>query len=62
MYFLFLLSIILIYSFIFQELWTVPASQHKQGLVIHTVGWPMDMGTYGGAFVYHLENNQVFII
>jgi len=42
-----------------KELWTIPSSQHKQGLVIHTVGWPMDFKTYGGAFIYHLENNQV---
>src|SRR5262249_11800817 len=27
--------------------------------VIHTIGWPLDARTYGGSFLYHLENNQV---
>ena len=42
-----------------KELWEIPPEKHKPGLVIHTVGWPMDMETYGGSFMYHLENNQV---
>jgi electron-transferring-flavoprotein dehydrogenase len=44
-----------------KELWQVPASQHQQGLVVHTAGWPMDNRTYGGSFMYHLEDNQVAI-
>jgi electron-transferring-flavoprotein dehydrogenase len=44
-----------------KELWEVPAEKHQLGLVEHTVGWPMDAGTYGGSFMYHLENNQVAI-
>lgn len=42
-----------------KEIWEVPESQSQQGLVIHTMGWPLDQHTYGGAFVYHLEHNQI---
>jgi len=42
-----------------KELWEVDPERHRQGSVLHTVGWPLDASTYGGSFVYHLENNQV---
>lgn len=42
-----------------KELWEVPADVHQQGLVVHTAGWPLDNSTYGGSFLYHLEDNQV---
>ncbi|TVT56560.1 MAG: electron transfer flavoprotein-ubiquinone oxidoreductase [Azoarcus sp. PHD] len=44
-----------------KELWEVPAGQHQPGLVVHTAGWPMDNATYGGGFVYHLEDNLVAV-
>jgi len=44
-----------------KELWEVEPSKHKPGLVMHTMGWPLDSGTGGGSFIYHLENNQVAI-
>jgi len=44
-----------------KELWEVDAAQHRPGLVIHTVGWPLDPATYGGSFLYHLENRQVAV-
>ncbi|HXE17328.1 MAG TPA: electron transfer flavoprotein-ubiquinone oxidoreductase [Stellaceae bacterium] len=44
-----------------KELWEVPEAQHHPGRVVHTIGWPLDWGTYGGAFIYHLENRQVAI-
>ena len=44
-----------------KELWEVPAERHVPGLVVHTAGWPMDAATYGGGFVYHLEDNLVSI-
>ena len=44
-----------------KELWEVPPAQHRQGLVIHTIGWPLSTDTYGGSFLYHLENNLVAI-
>ncbi len=36
-----------------KELWEVPPERHRPGLVIHTVGWPLDRSTYGGSFLYH---------
>jgi electron-transferring-flavoprotein dehydrogenase len=44
-----------------KELWEVPDEVHREGLVVHSAGWPMDNSTYGGSFLYHLENNQVAI-
>jgi electron-transferring-flavoprotein dehydrogenase len=44
-----------------KELWEVDAAQHQPGLVVHTVGWPLDSATYGGSFLYHLENRQVAV-
>jgi len=42
-----------------KELWEIDPSRHQPGLVIHTAGWPMDTQTYGGGFMYHLEDNKV---
>jgi electron-transferring-flavoprotein dehydrogenase len=42
-----------------KELWEVEPAKHQAGLVTHTIGWPLDNETYGGSFIYHLENNQV---
>ena len=42
-----------------KELWEIDPERHQPGLVLHSAGWPMDSSTYGGAFLYHLENNQV---
>ena len=44
-----------------KELWEIEPSKHRQGLVVHTAGWPLDSATYGGSFLYHLENNQVAV-
>jgi electron-transferring-flavoprotein dehydrogenase len=44
-----------------KELWEVPEEQHHPGRVVHTIGWPMDWRTYGGSFLYHLENRQVAV-
>ena len=44
-----------------KELWEVKPEVHKAGKVVHTAGWPMDAKTYGGSFLYHLENNQVAV-
>lgn len=44
-----------------KELWEVRPEVHKQGKILHSVGWPMDCKTYGGSFLYHLENNQVAV-
>ncbi|GHT89844.1 electron-transferring-flavoprotein dehydrogenase [Betaproteobacteria bacterium] len=44
-----------------KELWEVEPAKHQPGKVVHTVGWPLDTDTYGGSFLYHLENNQVAV-
>jgi electron-transferring-flavoprotein dehydrogenase len=44
-----------------KEIWEVEPSRHRSGLIVHTVGWPLDGKTYGGSFLYHLENNQVAV-
>ena len=44
-----------------KELWEIEPAKHKQGLVMHTQGWPLDNETGGGSFLYHLENNQVAV-
>jgi electron-transferring-flavoprotein dehydrogenase len=44
-----------------KELWEIDPAQHKPGLVIHTAGWPLNTDTYGGSFLYHLDNNQVAV-
>jgi len=42
-----------------KELWEVQPDKAQPGLTLHTAGWPLDTSTYGGSFLYHLENNQV---
>ena len=44
-----------------KELWEVAPEVHQPGLVVHTVGWPLDGDTYGGSFLYHLEGGQVAV-
>ena len=44
-----------------KELWEVDPSKHKPGTVRHALGWPLDNETGGGAFLYHLEDNQVAV-
>ena len=44
-----------------KELWEIDPKLHQPGLVVHTAGWPLDRKTYGGSFLYHLENNQVAV-
>ncbi|MBT3206356.1 MAG: electron transfer flavoprotein-ubiquinone oxidoreductase [Gammaproteobacteria bacterium] len=44
-----------------KELWEIPSEMHHAGSTCHTIGWPLDNNTYGGSFIYHLENNQISI-
>ena len=44
-----------------KELWEIDPAKHKPGQVTHTMGWPLDLKTGGGSFMYHLEDNQVSI-
>lgn len=49
------------YAIGIKEMWEVDPSQSKPGLVVHTAGWPLDADTYGGSFLYHLDNNMVVV-
>ncbi len=42
-----------------KELWEIDPAKHQPGLIVHTVGWPLSSDTYGGSFLYHLEDNLV---
>ncbi|HEY0201638.1 MAG TPA: electron transfer flavoprotein-ubiquinone oxidoreductase [Burkholderiaceae bacterium] len=42
-----------------KELWEIDPALHQPGYVMHTAGWPMDNNTYGGGFLYHMEDNKV---
>lgn len=44
-----------------KELWDIDPAKHEEGLVVHTAGWPLEDGTGGGSFLYHIENNQVVV-
>ena len=44
-----------------KEIWEIDPEKHKEGLVVHTMGWPLDNSTEGGGFLYHAQNNQVFL-
>lgn len=43
-----------------KEVWEIDPAKHSEGLVVHTMGWPLDNHTEGGGFLYHAENNRVF--
>ena len=47
------------YAIGIKELWEIPAANHRPGLVEHSIGWPLDRGTYGGSFLYHFGENLV---
>jgi electron-transferring-flavoprotein dehydrogenase len=47
------------YALGIKELWEIDPTRHQPGLVVHTAGWPMAADTYGGGFLYHLEDNKV---
>jgi electron-transferring-flavoprotein dehydrogenase len=44
-----------------KEIWEIAPDKHNEGEIIHSSGWPMDSKTYGGSWIYHLNNNQVSI-
>lgn len=49
------------YGLGFKELWQLPAGRGEPGLIQHTLGWPLDSKTYGGSFLYHLDDDRVYI-
>ncbi len=44
-----------------KEIWEIDPARHKLGTVTHTMGWPLGSNAGGGSFIYHLENNQVYV-
>ena len=44
-----------------KELWQLPKGRAEPGLIQHTLGWPLDSGTYGGSFIYHLDADRVYV-
>ncbi|MEZ5731892.1 MAG: electron transfer flavoprotein-ubiquinone oxidoreductase [Paracoccaceae bacterium] len=44
-----------------KEIWEIDPAKHKEGTVTHTMGWPLGKNAGGGSFIYHLENNQVYV-
>ncbi|MFG6563153.1 4Fe-4S dicluster domain-containing protein [Sulfitobacter sp. 1A13421] len=44
-----------------KEIWEIDPAKHKEGTVTHTMGWPLNSNAGGGSFIYHLENNQVYV-
>ncbi|MEQ8900481.1 MAG: electron transfer flavoprotein-ubiquinone oxidoreductase [Roseovarius sp.] len=44
-----------------KEIWEVDPAKHREGSVTHTMGWPLGSNAGGGSFIYHLENNQVYV-
>jgi electron-transferring-flavoprotein dehydrogenase len=50
-----------VYGIGLKELWEIDAAKHQPGLVLHSAGWPLDAATYGGSFLYHMEERLVSI-
>lgn len=44
-----------------KELWEIDPAKHDEGMILHTIGWPVDKATYGGSWLYHLEDNMVSV-
>ncbi|MEN9409929.1 MAG: hypothetical protein RL216_1903 [Pseudomonadota bacterium] len=44
-----------------KEIWEIDPAKHREGTVTHTMGWPLGSNAGGGSFLYHLENNQVYV-
>ena len=49
------------YGLGFKELWQLPAGRAEPGLIQHSVGWPVDSRTYGGSFLYHLDQDRLYV-
>jgi electron-transferring-flavoprotein dehydrogenase len=44
-----------------KEIWEIDPAKHREGSVTHTMGWPLEKNAGGGSFIYHLDNNQVYV-
>ena len=54
-------AILFTISIYHQELWSVDESKWNPGQIDHTVGWPLDRNTYGGSFIYHLDEGEPLV-
>ena len=45
----------------YKELWQLPAGRVTPGRIEHSFGWPLDPATYGGSFLYHLDNDRIYV-
>ncbi|MDU8943672.1 electron transfer flavoprotein-ubiquinone oxidoreductase [Ovoidimarina sediminis] len=44
-----------------KEIWEIDPAKHREGSVTHSMGWPLGSSAGGGSFIYHLDNNQVYV-
>jgi electron-transferring-flavoprotein dehydrogenase len=44
-----------------KEIWEIDPEKHREGKVVHTMGWPLGKNAGGGSFIYHIDNNQVYV-
>ena len=44
-----------------KEIWEIDPEKHREGSVTHTMGWPLGKKVGGGSFIYHIDNNQVYV-
>ena len=44
-----------------KEIWEIDPEKHAEGTVTHTMGWPLGSNAGGGSFIYHIDNNQVYV-
>jgi electron-transferring-flavoprotein dehydrogenase len=49
------------YGLGFKEMWQLPGGRAEPGLIAHSIGWPLDRRTYGGSFLYHLDQDRVYV-
>lgn len=47
---------------LFIQVWEIEEGKHDPGSVLHTIGWPLDSNTYGGSFLYHMDDRQVNMV
>ena len=50
-----------VYGIGIKEVWEIEPAKHTPGLVMHTAGWPLENDTYGGSFLYHMNDRQVVV-
>lgn len=50
-----------VYGLGIKEVWKIDPALHKEGTIVHTIGWPLKTDTYGGSFLYHAADHQVFM-